>query len=668
MIFLFKKTMKSIQYIIIYLLISTSIFAQKTQNSFRITNTPNGIFIEFGQKALIGKNLELFRKASNEASFKSIAKINAPTSMEEVKRKIFQANEVFVEDSRPNDKDLDKFWASYQAQKPNILSLVSVVPQFEYIFGLAYLDKEVRPNIKYQYQLSDGRNILFTSNYAVVYLKQKYFPPLQELAQTTTNKAINFEFAYPKQLFLFTKFDVKRKLFTAKSNEYETIKPSISLPNDRKKESIILSDTSLTTYAQFNYQVSLSDIFGNKDTTTYNFEGNNIPTQLIPEVTNIKIEPAKDRRAFVLTWNLSQKDLVQNIALFRSRDFDKNFESIARFNKTDEIYTDGIEVANELYFYYFEVTDIFGNQRKTIKYQKVYEGSYIPTPPVGLSANLTQKGIELAWQATDPNSRGFYVFRKEGQKSDFTQISPIILSQKGLGKFTDSTKLDVESTYYYAVKAESDTYEKSVFSDTLSYRPQGNQAKTQLKAPVDLNLVYRDEKAMLTWENLNTENPQVLGYQVLRKSESEKEFKNITPKGLSFIHNYYVDSSFFSENKYQYVVISKDAENNSSYQSRVLTLDLSGKFVMTPEEIGFEKKDKSILLKWTEIDENRIKNIKIYRSEDDGVAKLISTLDKNQRKYTDNNVTKGKSYIYQITTVDLSGKEGNRSEPILINN
>lgn len=659
--------MKNIRYIIC-LLLSTNVLAQKPQNPFRMTNTPNGIFIEFGQKTLIGKNFELLRKASNENTFKSIAKINAPVSIEDVKRRIYQSNEVFVEGSRPTDKDLDKFWANYQAQKPNILSLISVVPQFEYIFGLAYLDKDVRPNIKYQYQLSDGRNVLFTSPNAVVYLKQKYFPLLQELAQTTTDKAINFEFSYPKQLFLQTKFEVKRKLFTSKSNEYQSIKPAISLPNDRKKESIILSDTTLTTYAQFNYQVHLSDIYGNKDTTTYNFEGNNIPKQLIPEINNIKIEPAKDRRAFILTWNLTQKDFVQNIALFRSRDFDKNFESIARFNKTDEIYTDGIEVANELYFYYFEVTDIFGNIRKTIKYQKVYEGSYIPTPPINLSSNPTQNGIELTWQATDPNSRGFYVFRKEGQKGDFTQISPIILSQVGVGRYLDTTKLDTESTYYYAVKAESDTYEKSKFSDSLSYRPQGNQVKNQLKAPMDLNITFRDGKAMLTWENLNTENPQVLGYQVLRKSESEKDFKIITPKGLSFIHNYFVDSSFFSENKYQYVIISLDAQNHSSNQSRVLLLDLTGKFLMTPDEIGFERKANGILLKWTEIDENRIKNIKIYRSENDGVAKLIGTLDKNQRKYTDNNVIKGRSYIYQITTVDLSGKEGNRSEPILINN
>lgn len=660
--------MKNIRYIIICLLLSTNVLAQKPQNPFRMTNTPNGIFIEFGQKTLIGKNLELLRKASNENTFKSISKINAPVSIEDVKRRIYQSNEVFVEGSRPTDKDLDKFWANYQAQKPNVLSLVSVVPQFEYIFGLAYLDKDIRPNIKYQYQLSDGRNILFTSPNAVVYLKQKYFPRLQELAQTTTDKAINFEFSYPKQLFLQTKFEVKRKLFTSKSNEYQSIKPAISLTNDRKKESIILSDTTLSTYAQFDYQVHLSDIFGNKDTTTYNFEGNNIPKQLVPEITNIKIEPAKDRRAFVLTWNLTQKDFVQNIALFRSRDFDKNFESIARFNKTDEIYTDGIEIANELYFYYFEVTDIFGNNRKTIKYQKVYEGSYIPTPPANLSSNPTQNGIELTWQATDPNSRGFYVFRKEGQKSDFTQISPIILSQTGVGKYTDTTKLDAESTYYYAVKAESDTYEKSKFSDSLSYRPQGKQLKNQLKAPIDLNITFRDGKAMLTWENLNTENPQVLGYQVLRKSESEKDFKIITPKGLSFIHNYFVDSSFFSENKYQYVIISLDDKNHSSNQSRVLLLDLTGKFLMTPDDIGFERKANGILLKWTEIDENRIKNIKIYRSENDGVAKLIGTLDKNQRKYTDNNVIKGRSYIYQITTVDLSGKEGNRSEPILINN
>ncbi len=43
--------------------------------------------------------------------------------------------------------------------------------------------------------------------------------------------------------------------------------------------------------------------------------------------------------------------------------------------------------------------------------------------------------------------------------------------------------------------------------------------------------------------------------------------------------------------------------------------------------------------------------------EDEGVSELMITLDKSQRTYTDNNVIKGKTYIYQITPVDLSGKK-----------
>ena len=660
------KYMKSIKYIGLVLLFSTFTYAQKAVNPFRITNTPKGIFVEFGSKELIGKNLELFRKASNETTYKSIAKITAPNSLEDVKVKLFQAADIFVEGSRPTEIDLDKVWTNYQAKNENLIGFISNIPQLEYLFGLAYLDKEVRPNVKYQYQLTDGRNVLFSSVNAVVYLKQKYFPALKELSQSSNNKLINFEFTYPRQLFMSTKFEVKRKLFTNKGLEYQIIKPLIVLPDDKSKPSIILSDTSLTSYALFNYQIKMSDIFGNVDTSTYYFEGSNIPRQLIPEIMDVKIVPSKENRAFVLTWKLSQKDYAQSVALFRSRDFDGKFESIARFNNTDEIYTNTIEVANELYFYYFEVIDIFGKKSKTIKYQKVYEGEYIPTPPFDLSAKDSPKGVELSWQSSDRNTRGFYVFRKEGEKGDFSQISPIILIKNESGTFIDSTKLDAESTYYYAIKAESDTYDKSVFSDTLSYRAIGVQIKSQLKAPIDLNLVYRDDKVMITWENLNAEYAQILGYQVFRKSESERDFKLISPEILPFIHNYFVDSSFLSESKYQYIVKSTDAKKFFSEPSLVMNLDLTDKFLMLPDELGFEKKEKSIVLKWTEIDETRIKNVKIYRAESDGPVKLISTIDRKLRKFEDKTVSKGKTYIYQISTLDLIGKEGNRTEPVLI--
>lgn len=78
---------------------------------------------------------------------------------------------------------------------------------------------------------------------------------------------------------------------------------------------------------------------------------------------------------------------------------------------------------------------------------------------------------------------------------------------------------------------------------------------------------------------------------------------------------------------------------------------------MTPDEIGFERKEKSILKNGQKLTKVALKISEYIVRENEGVSKLMITLDKSQRTYTDNNVIKGKTYIYQITTVDLSGKK-----------
>lgn len=113
----------------------------------------------------------------------------------------------------------------------------------------------------------------------------------------------------------------------------------------------------------------------------------------------------------------------------------------------------------------------------------------------------------------------------------------------------------------------------------------------------------------------------------------------------------------FDKNFESYVIISLDAQNHSSNQSRAVSLDLTGKYLMTPDEIGFERKDKSILKNGQKLTEVALKISKYIVREEEGVSKLMITLDKSQRTYTDNNVIKGKTYIYQITPVDLSGKK-----------
>jgi fibronectin type 3 domain-containing protein len=640
-----------------------TIFAQ-SQEVFRLTNTPKGIFIEFGKAEFVGRDFELMRK-TGDGSYKKIASLDAPNRENQLKRRMDDTQKIFIESARPSEKNIDETWQSFKDKKTNLYKIIAVIPQLEHLFGLAYLDDEVKPNERYTYQLVEKKNTLATSK-PIIYTKYHHLPKLLMQNQTKQNGDIRFEFNYPAEMQVYSRFYTKRKQFSEPNSAYQNINLWATYSTKNRITTLNLTDTTLTNFSAYDYQIKVGDIFGNMDSTTHFFEGNNVPIEKVILPEKIKVVAQKEIRNLLITWSLTSNQTIQSLKLYRSRDFDKDYRVIANLSPTETSFEDKIEVANELYHYYFEVKDIFGNTNRTIKFKGLYDAQSIPKIPTNLEINASKNGAELKWQSADEITRGFYVFRRSGRTNDFIQISSLIPTQRGQAAFTDTTRLDFETTYYYSIKAESDTYDKSGFSETVTYKPAVSKNRNTLKPPFDLNITYRDDKLMLSWENLNATISQVLGYQVFRRNINEKDAKLLTDKPLSFRQNFYEDSTFISEGKYQFFVVSTDLQGNFSERSQPVNLDLTNRFVMTPENLGAEVLVNEIKLKWTGLDIDRIKNIKIYRAEEGANFLLISTLPKNKQDFNDSNVNKGKTYSYKVSSIDLNNKESDKSEPLMV--
>ena len=663
---LITQTSIKMKYVLNILLFiySINVFAQnKPTVLIRLTNTPKGIFVEFGDKSLIGRSFELWRKAGTETTFKKIASLKTPDDQNEVVRRIAESQTVFAEGSRPETKDLNDLWTKYKEKKPNILNLIAIIPQLEFVFGMAYMDTEARPNEKYQYQIIETRNILATSN-TLIHLRYRKFPSLIASKLLKKDQMIQIEFGFPAELQLSTKLHVQRKIFAGKNTDYSTIAPVVRFTTNKNKVStMVMLDTSLTAYSSYNYRIKVRDIWGNSDSSYTYLNADNILEAQLSELKQIKIESSKDTRAFIITWNMTRKEIIQSLKLYRSTQPDGKYQVVANLNAKDIVVTDPVQIANELYHYYFEITDIFGNIIKTARFHGIYDGLYKPSPPINLRATPTPQGLDLSWQSSDLHTRGYYVFRKQGAKGDFLQISPLLTK----ASYMDTVKLDAEYTHFYAVKSESDTYDKSNFSDSVAYRPTATKQQVTLKPPFDLNAVFRDGKVRISWENLNADIPQVLGYQVFRKKEAEREYKLLTAQPLMYKHNYYEDSTFLSDDTYQYVIASTDLQDKFSLKSQPVSINLVDKFIMTPQDIGAEVLSNGIKLKWTEIEVARVKQIKIYRAEENSDFKLLKSIDSKLKEFLDTTTGKGKSYVYQISTLDLAGKESKRSDPFVVN-
>jgi fibronectin type 3 domain-containing protein len=644
-------------------LLFLSITAQ-SQEVFRLTNTPKGIFIEFGKAEFVGRDFDLMRK-TGDGSYKKVASLDAPNRENQLKRRMDDTQKIFIESARPSEKNIDETWKSFKDKKTNLYKIIAIIPQLEHLFGLAYFDDDVKPNERYTYQLVEKKNILATSK-PITYAKYHHLPKLIMQNQSKTGGDIRFEFNYPSEMQVYSRFNTKRKQFSEPNSAYQTANLLATYSTKNRITTLSLTDTTLRNFSAYNYQIKVGDIFGNMDSTTHFFEGNNVPIEKVILPEKIKIIAQKESRNLLITWSLTTNQTIQSLKLYRSRDFDKGYQVIANLSPNETSFEDKIEVANELYHYYFEVKDIFGNTNRTIKFKGLYDEKSIPKIPTNLEVNATKNGAELKWQSADEITRGFYVFRRSGRNSDFIQISPLIASQRGKAAFTDTTRLNPEITYYYSIKAESDTYDKSGFSETVTFKPEPQKIRNLLKPPFDLNITYRDDKLMLSWENLNATIPQVLGYQVFRKNINEKDAKLLTDQPLSFRHNFYEDSTFISEGKYQFFVVSTDLQGNLSERSQPVNLDLTNRFVMTPENLGAEVLANEIKLKWTGLEIDRIKNIKVYRAEEGANFMLISTLPKNKQDFNDSNISKGKTYTYKVSSIDLNNKESDKSEPLTV--
>jgi len=73
-----------------------------------------------------------------------------------------------------------------------------------------------------------------------------------------------------------------------------------------------------------------------------------------------------------------------------------------------------------------------------------------------------------------------------------------------------------------------------------------------------------------------------------------------------------------------------------------------------------------IVITWGQLVGDDISTIRIYRSEPGQQAKATGTVDAVTGEFTDKNVSKGKLYFYQLSSVNKNGNEGMLSEKISI--
>jgi fibronectin type 3 domain-containing protein len=635
--------------------------AQQADISIVTKSTAHGMFVHIVRPDLVGRRLDLYRKATTETSFRKVATLEPITSQGDLERRITAAQSIFAPGVAPQTTDADGAWKAYQKSDDTLRSFIAGVPQLAYVFQVAYLDRDVKSGVSYLYQCQEGTRAVATGG-QTTYEGRYVFPSLATLQDTAVGPRILFRMPYTADIPVYVTVSAMRKRFTDAPTAFKPIALTMSKQQISGKAFTSFLETSDLALGEYNYRLGLKNIFGETDTAVYTYAVSNIPEQNVARVSAFRIRPAIGRHAFRLRWQLSDPRLVQSVALYRSETFTGPYTLAGHYSAKDTATTDDITVANELYFYYLELTDVFGNKRQSIKAHAVYDGHHTPTAPINVAASSTPAGVRLQWQTVDRYTRGFYVSRRQGLDGDFRQVSAFLPATNNTGIFTDSSRLDPAYTYYYTVHAESDTYDKGPASEPVSIRPAS--APTLLKPPMDVHAVFRNGHIQLAWEALHLQDNATVGYQVYRRTTGDAAFHAVT-RGLLY-QNHFIDSTGLDNVSYQYAVTANDGTGQESLKSIPATIDLQSKFITTPERLGFERLAGGIRVKWTSIDVQRVRAIKIYRAQEDGTFKLVATLKGDSRFYLDAAVAKGILYSYRLVTVGQEGAESVPTTPLLV--
>ena len=184
------------------------------------------------------------------------------------------------------------------------------------------------------------------------------------------------------------------------------------------------------------------------------------------------------------------------------------------------------------------------------------------SPPSNLAAVATSAGIDLSWQDNSDNETGFKIERKTGAGGNYQQIATV---GANVIKYSD-TGLSGDTTYYYRVRAYSDSGDSSYSNEASATTP----LQTIPNAPSSLVAVAISSAQIdLSWQD-NSNNESV--FKIDRKTGAGGSYRQVATVGPNI--NTYSDTSLIEDTTYYYRVRAYNDAGHSLYSDEAYAMTL----------------------------------------------------------------------------------------------
>ncbi len=601
------------------------------------------------------------RKEHN-GSWEQIAIVEAPETKNELVSRFNQAKSPFPDETIETYVQPDSLWETIQTERhlDSLIVLSGIVPA-QIALGNMILDTDVKAGREYQYRVYVRKNNRWEPS--LMSYPTKYEKPLYDISfrirmKSELENRISMELAvYPRGNILLLKAR-RRENF---NGNFLPVNVRMGYRPKRDTLVVMLEDTLVKENTGYEYILTAYDFFGNtsvvKD-TAFAKTFSELTTMVPGQLKGYQLTGAEGN---AISWRLQDPGRISNISIYRSESFDGPFEKIGNASPADTIYLDETATPMVQYWYYLDMTDITG--KKSFSSAKIftrYKSSFLPPPPFNISAIPVEGGVGLTWQNSDPNVRGFYVYRSTTD-GNFELASNLLADTF----FVDqSGALVGNQTYRYAIQSENTSYMKSRMSDPAYVIP-GIESKPI--APVGIQLVAEPDHLKIFWEPVNEGDPSLVGYNVLRKEAGTTDWiqLNVVPVKI----NSFSDSTLQHGLVYEYSVQSIDFRGTKSEIEYSVThhIPYQGKVLGPPSDVKVSTNGQLVEMTWNPLQMEDINGYKVYRRAYGEDYKLIEIInDPSASQFSDEGLKKGTLYLYQVTSLDKKGNESNRSKAVAI--
>jgi len=264
----------------------------------------------------------------------------------------------------------------------------------------------------------------------------------------------------------------------------------------------------------------------------------------------------------------------------------------------------------------------------------------------------------------------------ESASSVFQLIEPVLVSydvsgeetinasyssnDQGIDRFLNRNTVLIEQDVVSFVLTDPDTETQSVTRSTLrldsEFRDNGSSEPT---VPGDVKAIgSAKDEIVLVWEP-STDDIAVLEYRIVR----DGELIAVTPYPV------YIDSELLVVKTYAYEIIAVDVAGNESVASQLALASplLISDDVAPPAPSVLTKRGASgsaIQFFWVQDEIQDVVSFNLFRGVNEQTPNFL--FRGTSTSATDTTVQENVRYCYQVTAIDASGNESNRSEALCI--